>query len=45
MDRLTEAVEQNCKQVESLKNYDIYRLKGPEDKDDDNADDDDKDPN
>jgi hypothetical protein len=41
-DRLTEAVEQNFKQVESLDNYDIYRLKGPEDKDDD---DDDKDPN
>lgn len=40
-DRLTEAVEQEFEQVESLKNYDIYRLKGPEDKDDD----DDKDPN
>ena len=34
-DRLTEALEQDFKQVESLKNYDIYRLKGPEDKDDD----------
>lgn len=45
-DRLTEAVEQNFEQVESLKNYDIYRLKGPEDKDDDNGDDDDdKNPN
>jgi hypothetical protein len=42
-DRLTEAVEQDFEQVESLKNYDIYRLKGPEDKDDDNGDDDDDD--
>jgi hypothetical protein len=37
-DHLTEAVEQNFKQVESLKNYDIYRLKGPEDADDDDDD-------
>ena len=34
-DRLTEALEQDFEQVESLNNYDIYRLKGPEDKDDD----------
>ncbi len=44
-DHLTEAVEQNFKQVESLKNYDIYRLKGPEDKDDDKDDDDKDEPN
>jgi hypothetical protein len=33
-DLLTAALEQEFEQVESLKNYDIYRLKGPEDKDD-----------
>ena len=38
-DRLTEAVEQDFEQVESLKNYDIYRRKGPETED--NKDDDD----
>lgn len=37
-DRLTEALEQEFEQVESLKNYDIYRLKGPEDKNDDDDD-------
>jgi hypothetical protein len=34
-DRLIAALEQEFEQVESLNNYDIYRLKGPEDKDDD----------
>jgi hypothetical protein len=42
LDRLTEAVEQDFEQVESLGNYDIYRRTYPNKKDDD---DDDKDPN
>jgi hypothetical protein len=39
-DRLTEAIEQDFKQVESLKNYDIYRRKvpGEEEEDDDDSD-------
>jgi hypothetical protein len=35
-DRLTEAVEQEFEQVESLKNYDIYRLSDSEQSNDDN---------
>jgi hypothetical protein len=38
-DRLTEAVEQDFEQVESLKNYDIYRRKDPNKKSDDDDDD------
>ncbi len=38
-DRLTEAVEQEFEQVESLKNYDIYRRKDPNQKSDDDDDD------
>ena len=34
-DRLTEVLEQEFEQVESLKNYDIYRRKDSEEKDDD----------
>lgn len=34
-DRLTEVLEGDFEQVESLNNYDIYRRKDPEDKDDD----------
>jgi len=34
-DRLTEAVENEFEQVESLKNYDIYRRKDPNESDDD----------
>jgi len=43
LDRLTEAVEKDFEQVESLGNYDIYRRIDPNQKSDD--DDDDKDPN
>lgn len=34
-DRLTEVLEQEFEQVESLKNYDIYKRKNPEEDDDD----------
>lgn len=43
LDRLTEAVEQDFEQVESLSNYDIYHRTDPKKKSDD--DDDVKDPN
>ena len=42
LDRLTEAVEQDFEQVESLRNYDIYRRKDPNEKSDD--DDEEKEP-
>ena len=38
-DRLTEAVEQDFEQVESLRNYDIYRRKDPNEKTDDDDED------
>jgi hypothetical protein len=38
-DRLTEAVEKEFEQVESLNNYDIYRRKDPNQKSDDDDDD------
>jgi len=39
LDRLTEAVEQDFEQVESLGNYDIYRRKDPNEKSDDDDED------
>ena len=39
LDRLTEAVEQDFEQVESLRNYEIYRRKDPNEKSDDDDED------